>query len=143
PLPARRRRHSPPRVRRCLPYDGATDDDDHTLERPELLDRYLEPRWRDRPLGVRKGPDGLEYLEIAGKPSKMVRKNLPAGLGAMDLVGNIPPPPRASTGLKYLDNAGLGAWDAKERLERLDRENLAIGILYPTLGVLWAAEGED
>jgi len=127
------RLHYPPPVLHRLPYDGAIDADGHVLEPPDLWDRYLEPAYRDRPLGVRKGPDGLEYLEIAGKPSKMVRKNLPAGLGAMDLVGNIPLPPRVPTGLKYLDNAGLGAWDAKERLERLDRENLAIGILYPTL----------
>src|SRR4029077_19156227 len=93
--------------------------------------------------GVRKGLDGLEYLEIDGKPSKMVRKNLPAGLGAMDLVGKIPPPPRERTGLAYLDNAGLGAWDAKERLERLDREHLFASVLYPTLGILWEAECED
>src|SRR2546428_680498 len=134
------RLHYPPRVLHRLPYDGAIDADGHILEPPDLWDRYLEPRWRDRPLGVRKGPDGLEYLEIAGKPSKMVRKNLPAGLGAMDLVGNIPLPPRVPTGLKYLDNAGLGAWDAKERLERLDRENLAIGIL-PAFEPFWAAPG--
>jgi len=61
----------------------------------------------------------------------------------MDLVGNIPRPDRPRTGLGYLDNAGLGAWDAKERLERLDRENLDIAVLYPTLGVLWEAECED
>ena len=74
----------------------------------------------------------------------MVRRNLPQGLGAMDLIGGIPTPPaRARTGLGYLDNAGLGAWDATERLERLDRENLDLAILYPTLGVLWEAECED
>jgi predicted TIM-barrel fold metal-dependent hydrolase len=126
-----------------LPFDGAVDADGHVLEPPDLWDRYLEARWRDRPLGVRRGSDGLEYLEIAGQPSKLVRKNLPAGLGAMDLVGGIPRPERASTGLAYLDNAGLGAWDAKERLERLDREHLDLAILYPTLGVLWEAECED
>src|SRR4029077_4628798 len=93
--------------------------------------------------GVRKGLDGLEYLEIDGRPSKMVRKNLPAGLGAMDLVGKIPPPPRERTGLAYLDHAGLGAWNAKVRLERLDRENLFASVLYPTLGILWEAECED
>src|SRR5437899_1848835 len=46
-------------------------------------------------------------------------------------------------GLGYLDKAGLGAWDATERLERLDRENLELAVLYPTLGVLWEAECED
>ena len=126
-----------------LPFDGAVDADGHILEPPDLWDRYLDPAYRDRPMGIRKDADGLEYLEIAGRPSKMVRRGLPAGLGAMDLVGNIPRPDRPRTGLAYLDNAGLGAWDAKERLERLDRENLDIAILYPTLGVLWEAECED
>jgi len=130
-------------VTQRLPYDGAVDADGHVLEPPDLWDRYVEPRYRDRPMGIRKDQDGLEYLEIAGRPAKMVRRNLPAGLGAMDLVGGIPRPPRAPTGFAYLDNAGLGAWDAQERIERLDRENLAIAILYPTLGVLWEAECED
>ena len=126
-----------------LPHDGAIDADGHILEPPDLWDRYLEPRFRDRPLGVRRGEDGLEFLEIAGRPSKMVRRNLPAGLGAMDMIGGIPPPPRARTGLGYLDNAGLGASDAHERIARLDQEHLDIAILYPTLGVLWEAECED
>jgi predicted TIM-barrel fold metal-dependent hydrolase len=94
-------------------------------------------------MGIRRDEEGREYLEIAGRPSKMVRRNLPQGLGAMDLVGGIPAPAgRKPTGLGYLDNAGLGAWDATERLERLDRENLDVAVLYPTLGVLWEAECE-
>jgi predicted TIM-barrel fold metal-dependent hydrolase len=127
-----------------LAYDGAVDADGHVLEPPDLWDHRLEPRFRDRPLGIRRDADGLEYLEVAGRPSKMVRRNLPQGLGAMDLIGSIPVPPgRARTGFGYLDNAGLGAWDPAERLERLDQENLDIAILYPTLGVLWEAECED
>jgi len=126
-----------------LAYDGAVDADGHVLEPPDLWDRYLEARYRDRPMGVRRGADGLEYLEIDGQPSKMVRRNLPAGLGAMDMIGGIPRPERPSTGLAYLDNAGLGAWDARERIARLDQEHLDLGILYPTLGVLWEAECED
>jgi predicted TIM-barrel fold metal-dependent hydrolase len=127
-----------------LPYDGAVDADGHVLEPPDLWDRMLEPRFRDRPLGIRRDAEGLEYLEIAGRPSKMVRRNLPQGLGAMDMIGGIPTPPgRQRTGLGYLDNAGLGAWDASERLARLDQENLDVAVLYPTLGVLWEAECED
>jgi hypothetical protein len=124
-----------------FPYAGAVDADGHVLEPPDLWDRYLEARFRDRPMGIRRDAEGLEYLEIAGRPSKMVRRNLPQGLGAMDLVGGIPAPAgRVRTGLGYLDNAGLGAWDARERLERLDQKNLDLAILYPTLGVLWEAE---
>src|SRR3989441_10534748 len=95
------------------------------LEPPDLWDRELEPRFRDRPMGIRRDAEGLEYLEIAGRPSKMVRRNLPQGLGAMDLIGGIPAPPgRGRTGLGYLDKAGLGGGDATERLERLRRESL-------------------
>src|SRR2546425_3616251 len=127
-----------------LPYEGAVDADGHVLEPPGLWDSCLEPRFRDRPMGIRRDAEGFEYLEIAGRPSKMVRRNLPQGLGAMDLIGGIPAPPgRVRTGLGYLDNAGLGAWDATERLERLRRENLDLAVLYPTLGVLWEAECED
>src|SRR5437763_7564500 len=126
-----------------FPHDGAVDADGHVLEPPDLWDRHLEARFRDRPMGIRRDAEGLEYLEIAGRPSKMVRRNLPQGLGAMDVIGGIPPPSgRARTGLGYLDNAGLGAWDAAERIERLDRENLDLAVLYPTLGVLWEAECE-
>src|ERR1051325_150824 len=117
-----------------LPPDGAVDAAGHVLEPPDLWDRLLEPRFRDRPMGIRRDAEGLEYLEVAGRPSKMVRRNLPQGLGAMDLVGGIPAPPeRVRTGFGSLDNAGLGAWDATERLARLDRENLALAVLYPTL----------
>ena len=81
-----------------LSHDGAVDADGHVLEPPDLWDRELEARFRDRPLGIRRAADGLEYLEIAGRPSKMVRRNLPQGLGAMDLIGGIPTPPaRART----------------------------------------------
>jgi predicted TIM-barrel fold metal-dependent hydrolase len=126
-----------------LHHDGAVDADGHVLEPPDLWDRYLEARWRDHPMGVRKDAQGLEYLEIDGRESKMVRRGLPGGLGAMDLVGDIPRPSRPPSGLAYLDNAGLGAFDAKERLARLDQENLDLAVLYPTLGVLWEAECED
>src|SRR5437016_7498775 len=106
-----------------LPFDGAVDADGHILEPPDLWDRYLETAYRDRPMGIRKDADGLEYLEIAGRPSKMVRRGLPAGLGAMDLVGNIPRPDRPRTGPRYPANPGLGAWGAQERLERPDPEH--------------------
>src|SRR5262245_8659703 len=93
-----------------LPFDGAVDADGHVLEPVDLWDRYLEPRYRDRPLGIRKDAAGMEYLEVAGQESKMVRRNLPQGLGAMDLIGGIPQPPgRTRTGFGYMDNAGLGA----------------------------------
>src|SRR5439155_479522 len=48
-----------------LPYDGAVDADGHVLEPPDLWDNGLEPRFRDRPMGIRRDAEGREYLEIA------------------------------------------------------------------------------
>ncbi len=125
-----------------LPYAGAVDADGHVLEPPDLWERYLEPRYRERALRIRKDAKGLEYLEIDGKPSKLVARGMPAGLGAMDRIGGIKLE-RKKTGLGYVDNASLGAMDAQERLQRLDLEGIERVLLYPTLGVLWECECED
>ncbi len=113
------------------------------LEPPDLWERYLEPRYRSRALRIRKDDKGLEYLEIDGRPSKLLRGGFPAGLGAMDRVGGIVYEREHKTGLLYVDMAPLGAMDAAERLQRLDLENLERAFLYPTLGVLWLAECTD
>jgi predicted TIM-barrel fold metal-dependent hydrolase len=126
-----------------LRYPGGIDADGHILEPPDLWERYLEPKYRDRALRIRKDPaDGLEFLEIDGRPSKLIRRGMPAGLGLMDRVGGIVYE-REPTGLGYVDMAPLGAMNAAERLERLDLENLDRVLLYPTLCAMWLAECED
>ncbi len=126
-----------------LKYDGGIDADGHILEPPDLWERYLEPRFRGRALRMRTDPDdGLEYLEIDGRPSKLIRRGMPAGLGLMDRVGGIVHE-REPTGSGYVDMAPLGAMDPAERIERLDRENLDAVVLYPTLCAMWLAECED
>src|SRR2546430_10028749 len=127
-----------------FPHDGAGDADGHVLEPPDLWDRHLEARFRDRPMGIRRDAEGLEYLEIAGRPSKMVRRNLPQGLGAMDLIGGIlAPAGRRRTGLGYLDNAGLGAWDATERLQRPHPPELHPPGPFPSPRLLFGVDSED
>lgn len=121
---------------------GAVDADGHVLEPPDLWERYLEARYRDRALRMRKDERGLDYLEIDGRQAKLVRNGLPGGLGAMDMVGGVAYE-REKVGLAYVDNAPLGAMDAKERLQRLDLEHIERAFLYPTLGVLWVAECDD
>jgi predicted TIM-barrel fold metal-dependent hydrolase len=125
-----------------LSHPGGVDADGHVLEPPDLWERYLEPSWRDRALRIRKDERGLEYLEIDGRPSKLVRNGMPAGVGSMDWIGGYRFE-REPTGCAYVDNAPFGAMDPKERLRRLDIEHLERAFLYPTLGVLWVAECED
>jgi len=126
-----------------LSHPGGVDGDGHVLEPPDLWERYLEAPLRSRALRVRRDAKGLEYLEIDGRPSKLVRDGMPAGLGAMDRVGGIVYEREHKTGLAYVDLAPLGAMDPAERLRRLELENLERAFLYPTLGVLWIAECED
>jgi predicted TIM-barrel fold metal-dependent hydrolase len=126
-----------------LPFSGAVDGDGHVLEPPDLWQRYLEPRFRDRAVTIRADDAGLEYLEIDGRSSRIVRGGMPAGLGMMDRVGGHVYERDSQTGLKYVDDAPLGAMDPKERLLRLDMENISRVFLYPTLSIFYIAECDD
>ncbi|HIF96779.1 MAG TPA: amidohydrolase [Myxococcales bacterium] len=126
-----------------LEYSGAVDGDGHVLEPPDLWQNYLDPIFRSRAPTVRADASGLEFLEIDGEVSKLVRNGMPAGLGAMDRVAGHVYERDVVTGLKYVDQAPLGAMDPKERIERLDMENIERVFLYPTLTLFWVAECED
>jgi uncharacterized protein len=121
-----------------LKHVGAVDADGHVLEDAGLWEQYIEPRYRDRALRLKRDADGLEYLEIGGAPSKRTRKGYPATLGRMgqkDLEAFSPHPDKT-----YAGNMPYGACDAEERLKLLDAEGLDAAVLYPTLGILWEAE---
>lgn len=124
-----------------LRFAGGVDADGHVLEPADLWETYIEARYRDRALRLRRDADGLEYLEIGGQPSRMTRKGYPATLGRMgerELEAFRPSPDKT-----YMANAPFGAMDAAERLRLLDAEGLEAAVLYPTLGILWEAELED
>src|SRR5258708_19068584 len=90
---------------------------------------------------MKRGADGLEYLEIGGLSSKRTRKGYPATLGSMgqkDLEAFKPHPDKT-----YAANMPYGACNAEERLKLLDAEGLDAAVLYPTLGILWEAELTD
>jgi predicted TIM-barrel fold metal-dependent hydrolase len=126
-----------------LPFPGAVDGDGHVLEPPDLWQRYLEPSLRSRAVTIRADHAGLEYLEIDGRSSKLVRGGMPAGLGMMDRVAGYVYERESKTGLQYVDLAPLGAMDPKERIARLDMENLERVFLYPTLSIFYIAECDD
>jgi predicted TIM-barrel fold metal-dependent hydrolase len=125
---------------RRLGYQGAIDADGHILEAADLWERYLEPRYRERALRLRQDAQGSEYLEIDGAPSKVVRGRMLGLLGGMDRDAA---DADSFFERSYADGASFGAMDARERVQRLDREGLEAAFLYPTLGVLWEAECAD
>jgi predicted TIM-barrel fold metal-dependent hydrolase len=124
-----------------LRYPGAVDADGHILEPPDLWERYLDPKHRDRALRFALDEDGLEELVIGGERSLMSRKGFPSTLGAMgdpDLKSMMFDPERT-----YLKEAPFGSMDPKERLELLDAEGIDAVVLYTTIGLLWETELQD
>jgi uncharacterized protein len=59
------------------------DADGHILEPPDLWERYLEAKYRDRAVRIRTGDDGLEFLEVDGQRAKLTSAALLHSLGGM------------------------------------------------------------
>jgi len=121
-----------------FPYDGTIDADGHILEPADLWETYLEKKYVDRALRIEVDEDGLEYLEINGKPSRRTNKGSLAIMGAMG-EENL----RPSADRRYSDAMPFGACNASERLSLMDQENLELCLLYPTIGLLWECELTD
>lgn len=117
---------------------GAIDCDGHILEPPDLWETYLEPRYRERAIRIRTGPDGMERFEWDGKPSMYMAPGFPGALGGMGAEDIAPSAERT-----YLRGAPFGSMNAKERVARLDQEGLSKALLYPTISILWEAEVQD
>lgn len=127
-----------------LEFSGAVDADGHVLEPPDMWERYIDPEHRDVAMSIRQDEAGLEFLDLGrGRASKIVCKGYPAGLGLMDRLGGIAYEREPKTGSLYVDRAPLGAMDPKERIQRIDQENIERVLLYPTLNLLFLAEVED
>jgi predicted TIM-barrel fold metal-dependent hydrolase len=123
-----------------LKFKSAVDADGHILEAPDTWERHLEKKYQSRALRLKKDQNGLEYLEIDGKQSKLVRDGMPGSLGGMGqtVEQSMPGPQRT-----YASSAPFGAMDAKERIQRIDAEGLAAAFLYPTLSLLYEVECTD
>jgi len=134
------------------------DCDGHILEPPDLWEKYIDPKYRDRAMRIRVGDDRFEYLEIDGKRAKMTAPGLLGSLGGMgkrveeakrlretairggttrpEEVRAVQPRPEDT----YLKGAAFGTMVMKERLQLLDQEGMQKALLYPTIGLLWEAE---
>ena len=121
-----------------FPFDGTIDADGHILEPAGLWEEYLEKRYSDRAMRIALDKNGLEYLELDGRPSERTVKGVIGMMGAMGDPEARPGPDR-----RYMSSMPFGAGDATERVELLDRENLDKAVLYPTIGLLWECEVED
>ena len=101
-----------------LMFTGAVDADGHILEDAGLWDRYIEAKYKDRAVRVRTDDKGLEYIEVAGRPSKVFSGGMFGGLSAMGSTRD----DKWASSPTYGGLAPFGAMDPKERLKRIDRK---------------------
>ncbi len=121
-----------------FPYDGTIDADGHLLEPDWLWERYIDPAFRDRAMGIDVDADGLEYLRIDGRSSERTVRGVISLMGAMG-----EDDPRPSPERRYMDSIPYGAGDPSERLALLDKEHLDGVLLYGTVELLWECEVTD
>ena len=121
-------------------HAGAVDADGHILEPADLWENYIEEKYKPKALRLRRDQQGVEYIEIGGRPSKFQRgERLSrfAAMGSVDRNHDLP------NGMTYGQLNPLGAMDPKERIERLDKEGLDAALIYPTLSLSYETELQD
>jgi uncharacterized protein len=122
-----------------LNYPGAVDADGHIMEAPDLWEKNTEAKYKSIAVRLSRDAEG-DYLEVQGRPSKIARR----GVFTQSVMGRVS---REHGELfstsPYGDGFPLGAMDARERVERLDREGLQAAIIYPTIGLNWETECDD
>jgi uncharacterized protein len=121
-----------------FPYAGTIDADGHLLEPDWLWDRYLDPAFRDRSMGIDVDDEGLEYLRIDGRPSERTVRGVISLMGAMG-----EDDPRPSPERRYMTSIPYGAGDPSERVALLEKEHLDGVVLYGTIELLWECEVTD
>jgi predicted TIM-barrel fold metal-dependent hydrolase len=117
------------------------DADGHVLEPPDLWERYLDPPWRARAIGVRRGADGRDVLWIEGRPARLTTTDMLSGFGGMGRT--LEEMVAAAVSGHYAENAPAAATDPAARLALLDRDGISQALLYPSLGLQWEAEVSD
>ena len=124
-----------------LNFRGAVDADGHILEAADLWETYCDPKYRSTAIRLKVDDQGMDYLEICGKPSRVSRGGTFAGVGSMGQVTR--EEGKVNLRQHYGDEFLLGAMDAKQRMQRLDLEGLDAAIIYPSLDLVWETECED
>ncbi len=118
------------------------DSDGHILEPPDLWEKYLEPKYRDRAIRLRVDNRGLEYFEIDRQMGKTLRGGALGALGgAYQDARELLTPGK----LTYWEVAKRtpGAIDPDARVREMDAEGIDAAILYPTIGIIWEGDCYD
>ena len=108
------------------------DCDSHVMEPPDLWERYIEPKYRDRAIKIVRDPgDGFEVLMVDNQP---LLKGVLAGLGGANIERQKLFIPGA---VSYMEACPPASYLPEERLKMLDAWGVDAGVLFPTVGILW------
>ena len=107
-----------------FPYDA----NDRLFEPAWLWERYLERQYVERAIRIKTDDQGLEFLELNGRPSERTVKRRARLDGRDGVTRTRGRHPAALHGLH-----SYGAGDPAERVALLDQEHLESALLYPTI----------
>jgi predicted TIM-barrel fold metal-dependent hydrolase len=106
------------------------------MEPPDLWENYLEPRFRDRAIRIRREADGRESLIV---DDKVLLSGRLAALGGVEHPAE---EAFASQDLTYLDGCPPASYDTDARVRLLDEWGVDAGVVFPTIGILWDKEDD-
>jgi predicted TIM-barrel fold metal-dependent hydrolase len=112
------------------------DMDSHVMEPPDLWENYLEPRYRDRAIHIRRNSDGIEELVV---DDKVLLKGRLAALGGVEHPAQTL---FTQPDVPYLEGCPLASYDTQARIELLDEWGVDAGVVFPTIGILWDKEDD-
>jgi predicted TIM-barrel fold metal-dependent hydrolase len=107
------------------------DADGHIVEPRALWNEYVEPKWRERVIQVRRNPSGMDELWIDNenwsRPSLPVAASMvPGGLSDLERARRL-----------TWDDVPRAGFDPHERLKVMDAEGIDVAVLYPSLWLLY------
>ncbi|HET6793971.1 MAG TPA: amidohydrolase family protein [Acidimicrobiales bacterium] len=104
------------------------DADSHVMEPPDLWERYIDPRFRDRAVRIVE-VDGVEQLIMNGQ---VILAGTLAGLGG----AHVDRRQVFGGGMKYLDGCPPASYDGAARVALYDDWGVSHGVVFPTIGIL-------
>ncbi len=110
------------------------DMDSHVMEPPDLWENYLEEKFLDRAIRIRRRDDGVEELVV---DNKVIFSGPLSALGGVELdaVESFTRPD-----LSYIDGCPPASYDTRARVQLLDEWGVDAGVVFPTVGILWDKE---
>jgi predicted TIM-barrel fold metal-dependent hydrolase len=105
------------------------DCDMHVLEPADLWETYLEPRFKEQAICIRKDPEGFEQLVIGGQ---VVLPRGLAGLGGVECN-------RAELfagRMTYAEGSPPASYDPTARRRLQDDWGVRVGVTFPTISIL-------